>query len=214
MGAHLLGQVKRLQIMTETILAVFSQEESAVAPMEYHGIYRPLIDAIEMFRDEASFKNCDILEPVAVGTPRFPDIEMNLFELTLAFKNLIHNAIKYSYKPPKNLDRNRFIRVGGEWYDKEKRFYCINIQNYGVGISSEEIASRIIFKPFHRGIYSGDRNRTGSGIGLGFVAKIVEERHHGKIFVVSIPQGGGAHLTTFRIVLPVCQAKEKKGSSK
>jgi signal transduction histidine kinase len=209
MASHLFGQVQRLQLMTETILGVVSRKNTG-EKLTVHSIYRPLIDAITMFREEAKALGCDILVPKVSETDRFPEIEMRLFELTLAFKNLIHNAIKYSFRPPADQNRNRYIRITGKWCNKEHTYYCVSIENYGVGITQEEISKRLIFKDFYRGMLSSDRQRTGSGIGLAYVSQVVEKMHHGSIEVESRPMGGNAHLTTFRITLPVRQPKSDR----
>ena len=160
-----------------------------------------------MFSEEASMNGCEIVGPQASGQDPFPNIEMRFFELTLAFKNLLHNAIKYSFRPPRGLEKNRFVRLTGKWYDRERQLYCVSIQNYGVGITEEEIRRGLIFKPYYRGLLSQDRERTGSGIGLSYVYHVVKTMHHGDIKVESVQQGGEAYLTTFHVILPLRQPR-------
>ena len=124
---------------------------------------------------------------------------------SLAFKNLIHNAIKYSFKPPQKYAGQRYVRITGQWADPDRQAYTINIENYGVGIPQEEIDSRLIFRPYYRGAKASDRRRTGAGLGLAHVRQIIEEMHHGSISVTSKPVVGEAHLTTFSVTLPVRQ---------
>lgn len=199
---HNLGQVLRLHMMTSTIMSVLS-EQVFTRQFAEHSIFRPLKEACELFETEAAQKGCEILGPRAKDG-NFPKIEMSLFDLTIAFKNLISNAVKYSFRPPANLDVHRTIKVWGEW-DKDKSNYHIFIQNYGVGITSGEIEKRLIFEPFYRGEQASTRRRTGSGFGLAYARLIIEDLHHGRIDVTSIPQGGDAYLTTFRISLPIKQ---------
>ena len=155
-----------------------------------------------MFESEAIAKGCEIIEPQSIDS-RFPEIEMSLFDLTLAFKNLIHNAVKYSFRPPQGHEGRRFIRVLGSWADDTH--YSVAIQNYGVGMTPEEIASGSIFAPHYRGAKASDRRRTGAGLGLSHARQIIEGLHHGTIRVTSKPLQGEAHLTTFIVTLPVTQ---------
>lgn len=213
MTSHMFGQVQRLLLMSETILGVVSGKKTG-EKFSVHSIYRPLIAAILMYKDEAEELGYKILGPKGIGKNRFPEIEMRLFELTLAFKNIVHNAIKYSYRPSISQELSRFIRITGKWLPQEKNKYCISFENYGVGITKEEIDNRRIFNEFYRGYLSSDRQRTGSGIGLSYVAQVIEDMHHGKITVQSDPQDGGAYLTTFNIILPIRQPISNREWSK
>jgi signal transduction histidine kinase len=201
---HNLGQVLRLHMQTSTIMSVLS-EQNYVRQFKEHSIFRPLKEACELFESEAAQNGCDILGPRA-REGGFPTIEMLLFDLTIAFKNIIHNAVKYSFRPPANLDKHRTIKVWGEWY-KNKEFYLVHIQNYGVGISPTEIENRLIFAPYYRGEKASDRKRTGSGFGLAHARLVIEDLHGGFIIVTSTPQGGDAHLTTFTVRLPIRQPR-------
>ena len=82
----------------------------------------------------------------------------------------------------------------------------ISIQNYGIGITAEEIQRRLIFEPYYRGYLAADRKRTGSGLGLAYARKVIEDLHHGNIFVTSTPQNSNAYLTTFTIRIPIRQS--------
>ncbi len=208
---HNLGQVQRLHLLTETIMTMFS-EQTPVRTFSIHSIYRPLKDACRMFEGEAVAKGCDILEPQSIDS-RFPDVEMSLFDLTLAFKNLIHNAIKYSFHPPRGQEKNRYVRIVGGWTDDEHAHYSIGIQNYGVGVLQKEISDRSIFEPYYRGAKASDRRRTGAGLGLAHARRVIEDLHHGSIRVTSKPMFGDAHLTTFIVTLPVRQPRSTRPAS-
>ncbi len=200
---HNLAQVQQLHLLTETIMTMFS-EQTPVRALSIHSLYRPLKDACRMFESEAAAKGCDILEPQSIDS-RFPDIEMSLFDLTLAFKNLLHNAVKYSFRPPRSQEKNRYVRIVGGWADDAHTRYSIGIQNYGVGVLQKEIDDRSIFEPYYRGTKASDRRRTGAGLGLAHARHIIEDLHHGAIHVTSKPMFGDAHLTTFIVTLPVRQ---------
>ncbi len=202
---HNLGQVSRLHMQASAIMAVLSEQES-VHQFTKHSIFLPLKDACELFESEASQNGCNILGP-KTQDGNFPTIEMCLFDLTIAFKNIVHNAVKYSFRPPVNKDIHRRIKVWGEWDKKRPEHYAIFVQNYGVGIKPHEITKRLIFEPYYRGENASDRKRTGTGFGLAHARLVIEDIHHGFIDVNSINQGGEAHLTTFSISLPVSQPK-------
>ncbi len=220
LAENIIEQVMRLQLFTETIMGcvpgISEEKDGASIDFEYVNIGAILHDARNMFKAEAEFKGCDILEPKPIGDPQFPLIEMSPFHLGIAIKNIIHNAVKYSYRPVKGGTKNRFINIWGIWPSGTRQIYKINIQNYGVGISKEEIDKRLIFEPFYRGKKAGDRRRTGAGFGLAYARQVIEEVHHGKIDVTSVPSEDNpdgtpneAHTTTFTICLPVVHNTSK-----
>ncbi len=114
--------------------------------------------------------------------PTLPGDETQLIQL---FQNLIGNSVKYR-KP----DTPPLVHVAAK---REGRAWVFSIRDNGIGIEPEHF-DRIfqIFQRLHtRGEYSG------TGIGLALCKRIVE-RHHGRIWVESIP-GEGA---TFYFTLP------------
>lgn len=220
-AGSIIEKVMRLQLLTETIMqAVPGVSEDRDGPpvvFELVNINDVLYEARKLFVAEAEFKGCDILEPKHIGDDQFPLIEMSRFHLGIALKNIVHNAVKYSYRPVKGSDKNRFINIWGIWAASSHQFYKLSIQNYGVGISQEEIDKRLIFEPFYRGKKAGDRHRTGAGFGLSYAREIIEEMHNGKISVTSVPASenaegkpDGAYITTFIITLPVLQVPKEK----
>jgi signal transduction histidine kinase len=202
LSRHNLEQVMRLDLLSQTILVVLS-DKSQKREFSVHSVYRPLIEARSMFESEAASKGCDILKPES--SDGFPEIEMSLFDLTTAFKNIIHNGIKYSFRPPKWQEANRYVRITGEWADAQREWYRVKIQNYGVGISQYELDKGLIFEPNYRGEKATDHGRVGAGFGLAHARRIITDMHHGSIDVTSRPLGGDAHLTTFTITLPIRQ---------
>jgi signal transduction histidine kinase len=207
LSKHNLEQVLRLHLLTETIMAVLSGQIQS-REFSIHSIYRPLKEAIGLYESEARERGCDIRPPRS-GAAGFPDIEMSLFDLTLAFKNIVHNAVKYSFRPPLGQLKNRYVQITGRWANGEHSRYSVSIQNYGVGITEEEIEKRLIFDPNYRGEKASDRRRTGAGFGLAHARQVIEDLHHGSIKVISKPLPGAAdpHLTTVTVTLPVRQPR-------
>lgn len=202
---HNLEQVQRLQMQASTIMAVLSEKKTTkqFAP---HSIFRPLKEACKFFTSEASQKGCDIVGPRA-RDGEFPDMSMSLVDLAIAFKNIIHNAVKYSFRPPASRESLRTIKVWGQWNESRSAYYDVYIQNYGVGILPYEIERKLVFQPFYRGERASQRMRTGSGFGLAHARLVIEEMHHGFISVSSIFQEGDGFVTTFIVSLPINQAK-------
>lgn len=107
--------------------------------------------------------------PPAEGDPRW------LKQLIL---NLVENALKYSSKKEHPL-----IQLG---YSEQERAYWISDNGVGMDISSDSAKSKLfgLFQKMH-----SNQQFEGAGIGLAIVARIVE-RHHGQIWVKTIPGEG------------------------
>lgn len=97
------------------------------------------------------------------------------------FGNVIDNACKYSY-------RNREVRVHAKnMRDK----WLVEILNYGVGISSDELKN--IFKAYTRGRASVRARATGTGVGL-YVARNIIKSMGGDIEIKSHETKGHARF--------------------
>ncbi|WP_430811974.1 MULTISPECIES: sensor histidine kinase [unclassified Carboxylicivirga] len=106
--------------------------------------------------------------------------------LTMAFSNLLDNAIKYSKASPS-------ISITT---DKIKNKLRIRICDKGIGIAKKELP--YIFDQYYR-VSTGDvHDVKGFGLGLTFVKKVIDE-HKGSITVTS-EEGKG---TCFTILLPL-----------
>ena len=128
-------------------------------------------------------------------------------EMRRAFSNILHNAVKYSWKS------HGKSWIGVEIDSKRSKrgiVYEITVENYGVGISQDELAKGSIYKFGYRGEYSGDRGRVGMGTGLPD-SRWVFQRHGGGIVITSRPAyrtpattdlKSVPHLTRVRITLP------------
>ena len=153
--------------------------------------------------------------PQEICDKYMPWMEMVPLQLELAFKNLVHNAVKYSYKSIPS-GSARFVEVRCRLVGR--KFYEIAISNYGIGILENEIIEGLIWRPRYRGVLSVDRNRSGSGLGLSHARLAIEELHGGKIEVRSLEQAGTAYLTIFTVTLPIIQTdrlrqEERHGST-
>jgi signal transduction histidine kinase len=114
---------------------------------------------------------------------RSEDLEVfgNRRDLLRAVTNLLHNAIKYSWK-----------REGHDapWISVEisndEQFVRVEIENWGVPVEQVEIDAGMVFQMGYRGKRSKDRGRLGTGIGL-TDSKRVAEANRGSLELISRP---------------------------
>lgn len=106
------------------------------------------------------------------------------------FANLIVNAVKFS-------------GAGGEvtlCMTQEGGNVRVSVRDAGIGITTEELGR--IFEPFAQGTHAREPQRFG-GLGLGLaIARMLVERHRGRIWAESGGRGCGA---TFYVELPTEQ---------
>jgi len=142
------------------------------------------------------------VNPKTVARLYLPYVGMVYHELALAFKNLVHNAVKYSYRTALS-SKKRYVKVAIQL--KDKKSYKVSISNYGVGILEHEINEGLIWQGGYRGKLSIDRNRPGAGLGLSQAKHVIEDIHGGKLQVTSSLQHTNVYLTTFVTTVPTSQ---------
>ena len=127
-----------------------------------------------------------ILEHAATVTyDSLPIVFGDRIQITQVFQNLIGNAIRFrSEEPPR-------IHVSAK---KRGLDWLISMSDNGIGIPPE--GRERIFSMFQR--LHTSREYSGTGIGLA-IAKRIVERHHGRIWADSGPEGGA----TFYFTIPV-----------
>lgn len=111
--------------------------------------------------------------------------EIDEVKLTLAFSNLIENAIKYNYD-------NGWIRVS---LNADHKFFYVKVQDGGVGIPQE--SQQQVFERFYRVDKARSRETGGSGLGLSITRsailmhkgaiKLYSKEGEGTLFTVRIP---------------------------
>jgi signal transduction histidine kinase len=103
------------------------------------------------------------------------------------FINILDNAIKYSGENP---------RVSIETQNTNRDKIMIRICDNGPGIPHEQ--QKMVFKQFYRGKKEQKSGKSGFGLGLFYVKKIVNQ-HNGKVTIRSAPEQGtcfSVYLTT------------------
>jgi light-regulated signal transduction histidine kinase (bacteriophytochrome) len=100
-----------------------------------------------------------------------PEITYDGTQLSMVFRNLISNAIKFNAGPEPR------VQIGVKEEEKE---YIFSVADNGIGIEKQHFDKIfVIFQRLHR-----SEEYRGTGAGLTIVRKIVE-RHHGRIWVES-----------------------------
>jgi signal transduction histidine kinase len=143
-------------------------------------------DAIKQLADFARASGVEVSWQKRAG-----DLEVrgNERDLVRALCNLLHNAIKYSWRRERGANPWVTIRVAPA--DERGRGVSIEFESWGVPITPPEIEQGLIFQIGYRGKWSTDRGRLGTGIGL-TDAQRVARAHGGEVEVESRP----AHATS------------------
>jgi signal transduction histidine kinase len=107
------------------------------------------------------------------------ELQVDEREIIRALGNLLHNAIKYSWRRDKTKPSWVSIRAFIKDY-----IVHIEFENWGVGISHDE--QELVFQLGYRGQLSTERGRLGTGIGL-TDARRVARSHGGDVVIESKP---------------------------
>lgn len=177
----------------ENVFLSLDQNQTIIYSITNFSIKDILLNAQNIFLQKAIHKN---IEYKNINFDQIK-IEGDRSLLLRVFVIIYNNAIKYSSYGNK---KPQFIETKIE---QTNEYINISISNLGVGILSEEMKN--IFEMGYRGILSSDRHRTGSGLGLYLVKKLVSS-HHGDVSIASKPLSEniatGPYLTEITIKLP------------
>lgn len=179
---NLRKEARRLADLVQDIIQL-----SRVQSKDVLGAAKP-IDVARVVEDAA--ERCAIIaesKDISITVNAQPDILVvgDAELLTVAIKNLIENAIKYS-------DDGKHVGIG---VTTSKNSVQISVADVGVGIPKDE--QNRIFERFYRVDASRSRQTGGTGLGLSLVKHIVFS-HGGEITLYSQPGVG----STFTISLP------------
>ncbi len=171
----------RLHAMIDDLLS-FSRLETrkkAFAPVDLNDILNSSVHDLEASIDE---------HEAAVSADPLPTVMADDQQMTILFRNLIDNGIKFHGKE-RPMVQIRTARREGEW--------LLTFKDNGIGI--DPVSYSKIFDMFTR-LHSW-KEYPGNGIGLAMCKKIVE-RHGGHIWVESEVGVGSAFLFTLPDSLP------------
>jgi signal transduction histidine kinase len=123
---------------------------------------------------------------VVFESNRSVQAEIDETKLSLAFSNLVENAIKYNKE-------NGWVKVT---LDADHKYFYVKVEDSGIGIPQESLDS--VFDRFYRVDKSHSREIGGTGLGLAITKRAVVA-HRGAIKVQSTLGEG----TTFTVRIPL-----------
>ena len=143
------------------------------------------VELMEVLLVEDSAGDLRLIEEAGAQITRdpLPEVRGERGQLAQVFQNLLANAIKFTAPGTPPVIHVAASPRGGEWR--------IAVADNGIVVEPEQ--AEAIFKMFGR-LHAGD-TYPGTGIGLALVKRIVE-RHGGRIWVESAPNGGSVFVFT------------------
>ncbi|GGD44543.1 two-component sensor histidine kinase [Malaciobacter pacificus] len=168
------------QTINDLLFLAKNENEIMIDKMQNYYIDEIIDESINEVKNLAKLHNINIILDLK------DSVEFNCYAnlIKIALKNILKNAIQYSYKDSK-------IIVKG---NKNNSFFEISVQDFGIGI--EKNKQNKIFEKFYRTDKSRNKNSGGTGLGMSIVRKIVDI-HNGDIKIQSNEDIG----TTITLIL-------------
>lgn len=175
---RILGAARRMQALVDALLAL-SRVEGGATKMESAPLEKLVGFALENLQPaiEAAGARIEVGE--------LPTVTCDPSQVVQLFQNLIGNAVKFRREGVVPYVRIHCRRDG--------EFFEISVKDNGIGIAPEHHAR--VFEMFER-LHTRERYG-GTGIGLAICRKIVD-RHGGRIWLESLPEGGSVFRFTLR----------------
>jgi signal transduction histidine kinase len=200
-GAHELCQRLGMTVV-ETVKSHVLLLEPEDLKFEQYPLAVLVSNCVEAFMLDAEQRQRNLALHESVE--RLPYASVDIARLTIAFSNLIDNAIKYSFPSTRIFVRASLYHNGVLDFDNA----CIEVQNDGEQIPPDKLGR--IFDQGERGLTGAKLRRiAGTGLGL-WESRAVIEAHGGAISVKCNPTTNyyrqeQAFRTTFTITLPLQQ---------
>ncbi len=171
----------------EILLRWFESKKSGdiYTPMNW-GLLELLHEVLDMMTIMLEAKNINAILEIQYEMRVYADKEM----LTLVFRNLISNAVKFS-------GRNKSILIASEL---EGEMVVVSFKDTGVGISAEKV--QMLFQDINEKATMGTEGEIGLGLGL-FLCRQLIQRNGGDIWLESTVGEG----STFYISVPSASSK-------
>jgi len=162
-------------------IATLTEYTSVDGVVEFSSVsmQRVLDDVLAMLEVKIRERNATVTHDV------LPEVTGNSVLLTQLLQNLLYNALKYCEMSPR-------IHVGAT--RSEDGGWLFSIKDNGIGIAEENLQQ--VFRPFKR-LHRND-SYGGMGLGLATCKRIVEQRHHGRLWCESAPGDGTTFFFTIR----------------
>jgi signal transduction histidine kinase len=182
----LVKETSRLQRLIEGLLN-FGRMEAGARPYQFEELdaFTIVERVVNDFEAQATSLGKHIEIVRTSGACR---IEADTEALSVALRNLLDNAVKYSPHGP-----TIWVECGS---NRDK--VAIRVRDEGLGIAESE--RKAIFRKFMRGGAATAANVKGSGVGLAMVSHIVEA--HGGAITVASELG---HGSTFTMLFPLAE---------
>ena len=170
------------KIITDLLTLVKVENQNAkmnIEQVDINGLIEVILKRVMPIADERG---------IEINYESFRDVVADADEvkLSLAFTNLIENAVKY------NVD-NGFVNVS---LNADHKFFHVKVADSGVGIPEDEKDK--VFERFYRVDKARSRDTGGTGLGLAITRNVIT-MHHGTIKLYS-ESGQG---TTFTVKIPL-----------
>lgn len=170
-----------LTLLDNLLSWTFAQNKTAFSNPVKINLFKLVQDEIGNSADTATHKLIQINQAIPENLNIDADVQM----VKTILRNLINNAIKFSY-------------IGGEitvYASESVPFVEITVEDHGIGISGKD--QRELFKNTDIHSTKGTNNEFGTGLGL-IICKEFVEKHGGTIRVESEPAAG----TRIKFTLP------------
>jgi signal transduction histidine kinase len=177
-------QRKTLDLLNDLLLWSQSQSGKLVPDMQSHNMKNVVADVIAESKSRASKKS--IVVNNGIGEELFVSFDLQMLKTIL--RNLISNAIKFSYK-------NSEVSVYDEAME-DKVLICVS--DSGVGISSDD--QKKLFRFGESYSTKGTDDESGTGLGLSLCLEFVK-LHKSEIWVESEPRKGSVFKFTAKLAL-------------
>jgi len=182
----LVNETERLQRLVEKLLN-FGGMEAGKRQYHFEALdTAPLVEHVAREFDQQISGSGRLIE--LHGAAAGCRIEADREAISIALRNLVDNALKYSPDQP---------TVWVEW-GRENESVAIRVRDTGPGIPPAE--RKQIFNKFVRGTAAASAGVKGTGVGLAMVNHIVRA-HGGEVRVTSEPGQG----STFTVLLPLAR---------
>jgi signal transduction histidine kinase/DNA-binding LacI/PurR family transcriptional regulator len=185
-------EIQRLRILIENLLNLsrldLAQVSLRTMPHDLNKLIQSLVDDRNTLAKERGL----ILKTEL--SPTLPSIWLDEAMIVQAISNLLTNAMNYTPASGEVQIRTKSVEdsSGNLWV-------VISVQDTGPGINTADLPH--IFERFYRGKAGRETGAPGTGLGLAIVKEVVK-KHHGRINVENVADGGG---TVFTVHLPVEQ---------
>jgi len=186
--ARMSSEIQRLiELTTEVrLLARLDSPDQARRrePVNFKAVVEDVIMALYERAEHRHIELC------VEGPSRVPVALGDRGQLTQALMNLVENAIKYSK------DSGGTITIS---LLPERNQLKVMVMDQGIGIAPEDLKN--IFDNAYRAHSPGAQRRSGTGLGLTLVKRIIEQ-HGGQVWVESAVGQGSSFIFTLPVYLP------------